>query len=57
MELVIFGTGAPPPHKEKNGPANGICINQNLYLVDAARNVSQQIVKAGFKLSLSLIHI
>ena len=51
MELVIFGTGAPPPHKEKNGPANGICINQSLYLVDAGRNVSQQIVKAGFKLS------
>tara|TARA_Y100000590_G_C15528350_1_gene942191 strand:+ start:124 stop:945 length:822 start_codon:yes stop_codon:yes gene_type:complete len=51
MELILFGTGAPPPHKDKNGPANGIFANGKIYLVDAARNVSQQVVKAGFKLS------
>ena len=49
MELILFGTGAPPPRVDKNGPANGIWLKNKLYLVDAARNVSQQIVKAGFK--------
>jgi len=49
MELILFGTGAPPPRVDKNGPSNGICVNEKLYLVDAARNVTQQIVKAGFK--------
>ena len=51
MELILFGTGAPPPRVDKNGPSNGIWVNNKLYLVDAARNVSQQIVKAGFKVS------
>ena len=51
MELILFGTGAPPPHKDKSGPANGIFLNEKLYLVDAARNVSQQIVRTGFKLA------
>jgi ribonuclease Z len=49
MELILLGTGAPPPRPDKNGPANGIVVNEKLYLVDAARNVSQQIVKAGFR--------
>ena len=49
MELILFGTGAPPPRVDKNGPSNGIIFNEKLYLIDAARNVTQQIVKAGFK--------
>lgn len=49
MELILLGTGAPPPTPHKSGPANAIVSGGKLYLVDAARHAATQIVKAGFR--------
>ena len=49
MELLLLGVGAPPPTPNKSGPSNAILLNGQIYVVDAARNVSRQIVKAGFQ--------
>ena len=48
MELILLGTGAPPPTPQKAGPSNAIVVGGKLYLVDAARHVATQIVRAGF---------
>ena len=50
MELILLGTGVPRPTTLKSGPANAIVYGEKLYLVDAARNVTTQIFKAGFSL-------
>ncbi len=47
MELLLLGTGAPPAFR-KSGQADGILFKDKLYLVDAGRNVSRQIVASGF---------
>ncbi|MDA0999267.1 MAG: MBL fold metallo-hydrolase [bacterium] len=49
MELVLLGTGAPPPFPKTSGQADGIVLGDKLYLVDAGRNVPRQITAAGFK--------
>jgi ribonuclease Z len=48
MELILLGTGAPPPTPKSSGQADGIVADGKLYLVDAGRNVSRQISSAGF---------
>lgn len=48
MELILLGTGAPPPTPQKAGPSNAIVVGGKIYLVDAARHVATQIVRAGF---------
>ena len=51
MELILLGTGATPPLPRRSGPANAIVVDDRLYLVDAGRNVPQQITAAGFKVA------
>ncbi len=51
MELILLGTGATPPTPRRSGPANAVVVNDRLYLVDAGRNVPQQITAAGFKVA------
>ena len=48
MDLILLGTGSPPPTPRISGHANGIVVNGRMYLVDAGRNVCRQIVAAGF---------
>ncbi|MEE9274002.1 MAG: MBL fold metallo-hydrolase [bacterium] len=48
MELILLGTGAPPPNPKTSGQSDGIIANDKLYLVDAGRNVVRQLAAAGF---------
>ena len=48
MDLILLGTGAPPPTPLKAGPSNAIVADGKLYLIDAARHAATQIVRAGF---------
>lgn len=50
MDLVLLGTGSPPPSLERSGHSDGIVVGGRLYLVDAGRNVSRQITAAGFSI-------
>ena len=48
MELILLGTGSPPPSPDRSGHADGIVVDGRFYLVDAGRNVCRQIAAAGF---------
>ncbi|MBT3350453.1 MAG: MBL fold metallo-hydrolase [Nitrospinaceae bacterium] len=48
MELILLGTGSPPPDPSTSGHADGIVVNDRLYLLDAGRNVCRQISAAGY---------
>jgi ribonuclease BN (tRNA processing enzyme) len=48
VDLILLGTGSPPPDPGTSGQADGIVVGGRLYLVDAGRNVSRQITAAGF---------
>ncbi len=48
MELILLGTGSPPPTPGRSGFADGIVLAGRLYLVDAGRNVPRQVAAAGF---------
>lgn len=50
MDLILLGTGSPPPDPGTSGQADGIVVDGRLYLVDAGRNVSRQITAAGFSI-------
>ncbi len=50
MELILLGTGSPPPTPERSGHADAIVVDGRFYLVDAGRNVSRQITAAGFSI-------
>ncbi len=47
MELILLGTGSPPPSPGRSGQADAIVAGGRFYLVDAGRNVSRQIAAAG----------
>ncbi len=48
MDLILLGTGSPPPDPGTSGHADGIVVDDCLYLLDAGRNVCRQIAAAGF---------
>ena len=48
MELILLGTGSPPPSPHRSGHADAIVVDNRLYLVDAGRNVCRQVAAAGF---------
>ena len=48
MDLILLGTGSPPPDPGTSGQADAIVAGGRMYLVDAGRNVSRQITAAGF---------
>ncbi|MFQ5985248.1 MAG: MBL fold metallo-hydrolase [Alphaproteobacteria bacterium] len=47
MELILLGTGAPPPTPHRSGKADGVVAAGRLHVVDAGRNVARQISAAG----------
>ncbi|MEE9274001.1 MAG: MBL fold metallo-hydrolase [bacterium] len=48
MELILLGTGSPPPTPGMSGQADGIVVGGKLHMVDAGRNVVRQLAAAGF---------
>ena len=48
MDLILLGTGSPPPSPDNSGHANAIVVKEKMYLLDAGRNVVRQITSSGF---------
>ena len=48
MDLILLGTGSPPPSPGNSGHANAIVVNEKMFLLDAGRNVVRQITASGF---------
>lgn len=52
VRLILLGTAAGPnPRPDRSQPATVLVVGENSFLVDAGENVSQQIIRAGLRLS------
>lgn len=43
MEVVLLGTGAPPPDPERAGPSTAVLDGEKLFIVDAGRGVTMRL--------------
>lgn len=49
MEVVLLGTGAPPPNPKRRGPATLLGLGDERFLVDAGSGVGVQLQEAGVR--------
>lgn len=49
LRAILLGTGSPPPHPRRRGPATLLALGDESFLVDAGSGVGVQLVQAGLK--------
>lgn len=49
MQVVLLGTGAPPPNPKRRGPSTLVSLGDERFLVDAGSGVGAQLVQAGVR--------
>jgi hypothetical protein len=52
-QVVLLGTGTPPPDPDRSGPATAIVVDENVYLVDlgpgVVRRAQASVLDKGIK--------
>src|SRR2546430_17015726 len=49
LRATLLGSGSPPPHPGRRGPATLLSLGDERFLVDAGSGVGAQLVQAGLR--------
>src|SRR5215212_1192205 len=55
VQVVLLGTGSPPPDPERSGPATAIVVNDTAYLVDFGPGVVRRAAAAATGRSIAAL--